>query len=460
MYGETMNTTTDIEAGWGLSPHVRGNPAARVRVHVPQGSIPACTGKPSCTTVPDSTTAVYPRMYGETLRRTQTLVEVAGLSPHVRGNRPSWCCTASPPGSIPACTGKPHHVRRYRETGEVYPRMYGETPPCTCWTCDGRGLSPHVRGNRPGDRRRSALWGSIPACTGKPVGKVTVSFDGEVYPRMYGETPCPRNASLRIVGLSPHVRGNLHHATEDRVLRGSIPACTGKPPTGCCRSSTVTVYPRMYGETAVNLTGRDRWSGLSPHVRGNLFSKSGAAALAGSIPACTGKPPLRTLHPAGPQVYPRMYGETASTRRHDNGAVGLSPHVRGNPSPAIPSARAPGSIPACTGKPGARRRQALRHRVYPRMYGETPRFQSGEVMISGLSPHVRGNRVAVEIDRTGRRSIPACTGKPSAGHATPPYLQVYPRMYGETMKQPCRSSRVWGLSPHVRGNLCVKMTHS
>ena len=56
-------------------------------------------------------------------------------------------------------------------------------------------------------------------------------------------------------------------------------------------------------------------------------------------------------------------------------------------------------------------------------------------------------------------SIPACTGKPVAACLTVGMVQVYPRMYGETGDLDETFPDGWGLSPHVRGNLWVKMTH-
>ena len=90
------------------------------------------------------------------------------------------------------------------------------------------GLSPHVRGNRSRYPRCPVPGRSIPACTGKPAGRLPLRNNPKVYPRMYGE---PK----------------------------SIP----------CRQIFAGVYPRMYGETLGGCKlNRDR-HGLSPHVRGN-----------------------------------------------------------------------------------------------------------------------------------------------------------------------------------------------
>ena len=151
---------------------------------------------------------------------------------------------------------------------------------------------------------------------------------------------------------------------------------------------------------------------------------------------------------------------------------GLSPHVRGNRSEPCSPATCWGSIPACTGKPRTASRWGGKEQVYPRMYGETEPAPYRLTCQTGLSPHVRGNRVRGGGPARGERSIPACTGKPRGVADRRSHVEVYPRMYGETSARRCSRSTftvyprmygetnqpvrgrppVPGLSPHVRGN--------
>ena len=193
-------------------------------------SIPACTGKPPCHQTRSGYSAVYPRMYGETAVPPPSVVSVTGLSPHVRGNRELLQRVAVLIGSIPACTGKPPARRKYLAVCGVYPRMYGETRRRLWRRCACSGLSPHVRGNRPPLAVLSPPTRSIPACTGKPPMGPAAHRWGRVYPRMYGETQRSALYARLVEGLSPHVRGNRERVGARPYLRGSIPACTGKPP--------------------------------------------------------------------------------------------------------------------------------------------------------------------------------------------------------------------------------------
>ena len=252
-------------------------------------------------------------MYGETVLDLDGQGADGGLSPHVRGNLDPGDRTHIREGSIPACTGKPSSPIATPRPHPVYPRMYGETLPCWPRHRSPRGLSPHVRGNHAKNRRRPHYLGSIPACTGKPLGRVNMTTTYTVYPRMYGETPRYGGERSSCHGLSPHVRGNRSEHREAGRRRGSIPACTGKPPSASAAGTSPGVYPRMYGETRRRSSRAPRSGGLSPHVRGNPSRWARRPGIWGSIPACTGKPAAGRGRGQRARVYPRMYGETADT---------------------------------------------------------------------------------------------------------------------------------------------------
>ena len=147
-----------------------------------------------------------------------------------------------------------------------------------------------------------------------------------------------------------------------------------------------------------------------------------------------------------------MYGETFTSKHRAIIDGGLSPHVRGNRCTRLGVERLQGSIPACTGKPGGEGRKGGPDEVYPRMYGETLYRTRDQVVVTGLSPHVRGNQPARSRHSLSGGSIPACTGKPSWAPPPPPGMGVYPRMYGETSAFRDGAVSDTGLSPHVRGN--------
>ena len=91
--------------------------------------------------------------------------------------------------------------------------------------------------------------------------------------------------------------------------------------------------------------------GLSPPVRGNPTPSVHGNCVGRSIPACAGEPPERSTPLSGPGVYPRLCGGTGDISRMFFISTGLSPPVRGNLTTCTSDVPAAGSIPACAGEP-------------------------------------------------------------------------------------------------------------
>ena len=176
-----------------------------------------------------------------------------------------------------------------------------------------------------------------------------------------------------------------------RRLR-SIPACAGEPPARSPFHPKHKVYPRVCGGTAKSSGDRSDVIGLSPRVRGNRPLSIPSSSASGSIPACAGEPSLHSVSAYASTVYPRVCGGTKQWRAYCSVCLGLSPRVRGN-------------------------RLALAtfssiRLVYPRVCGGTEPMDTAAPMDNGLSPRVRGNRSCVAIAFVSSRSIPACAGEP------------------------------------------------
>ncbi len=371
-------------------------------------------------------------MYGGTRDPAAGQALIGGLSPRVRGNRHAGRPQATRRGSIPACTGEPGASGPGGPPSGVYPRVYGGTAGERRWRAVGQGLSPRVRGNPAQDGFGALARGSIPACTGEPGSRRLRKWKRKVYPRVYGGTAIGIAQRAELEGLSPRVRGNRWKKRRDGRKSGSIPACTGEPDTRRAPPGTARVYPRVYGGTTCTLTARRQSLGLSPRVRGNLSTWQLLRAEKRSIPACTGEPNSDRRPDDAHTVYPRVYGGTHVGMVWLSRHRGLSPRVRGNQS--------------------ARHDTNLHAGVYPRVYGGTWASESAESRHRGLSPRVRGNPWRMDASRTGRRSIPACTGEPSAPRRTTASKAVYPRVYGGTGDRAVDTAPGPGLSPRVRGN--------
>ena len=195
------------------------------------------------------------------------------------------------------------------------------------------GLSPRVRGNRNQLCGHSGRDGSIPACAGEPVWAAARSSSASVYPRVCGGTW--RRAAQRegLPGLSPRVRGNPTRCGPMPDVSRSIPACAGEPYRVSRTISYLGVYPRVCGGTSPQYVHLIAAAGLSPRVRGNLVGGFLAFARERSIPACAGEPRCTAGVATGCAVYPRVCGGTTGRWYCSMSPEGLSPRVRGNPSP-------------------------------------------------------------------------------------------------------------------------------
>ena len=120
--------------------------------------------------------------------------------------------------------------------------------------------------------------------------------------------------------------------------------------------------------------------------------RSGKMRGGGSIPACAGEPIPADGGAAAGRVYPRLCGGTDGADGADGGGLGLSPPVRGNRLAMPPKHHIARSIPACAGEPVSSVVRVSAARVYPRLCGGTLILQVMLPITMGLSPPVRGNR--------------------------------------------------------------------
>ena len=125
--GGTVGGLDELAVPPGLSPRVRGNPTTARPSARPAGSIPACAGEPGRRPRPVRRRTVYPRVCGGTNQGDVTATETGGLSPRVRGNPAAGRHGGAGIGSIPACAGEPASWTTSMRNPKVYPRVCGGT---------------------------------------------------------------------------------------------------------------------------------------------------------------------------------------------------------------------------------------------------------------------------------------------------------------------------------------------
>ena len=278
-----------------------------------------------------------------------------------------------------------------------------------------RGPSPRVRGSPGGGQDRLARRGSIPACAGKPATTSRGRPSAGVHPRVCGEASRMLIAGSRRRGPSPRVRGSRGGIRAAGIPRGSIPACAGKPIHAASCPAISGVHPRVCGEAGMLQMAQEPGEGPSPRVRGSPAAGARGARAPGSIPACAGKPWPSRLSTSGSRVHPRVCGEAWPSATSRFRVPGPSPRVRGSPDEVGADALVARSIPACAGKPRASRRTTATLRVHPRVCGEAVRGGRWTTTRRGPSPRVRGSLIRPTTGMREAGSIPACAGKPSSG---------------------------------------------
>ena len=253
-----------------------------------------------------------------------------------------------------------------------------------------------------------------------------------VYPRACGGTsPAVSNSCLPL-GLSPRVRGNLPVAERGGRGRRSIPARAGEPLPLLDAESLHEVYPRACGGTMYQTMYPGVTVGLSPRVRGNLLHRTFTDSKGRSIPARAGEPNTHWPTLMIAWVYPRACGGTDPWVRVRVQLQGLSPRVRGNPTPCGHCLPPWGSIPARAGEPVPILVFFIQEGVYPRACGGTDHVRHLVKVMPGLSSRVRGNLRRRGLVSIPHRSIPARAGEPQKVAVSPLTLSVYPRACGGT----------------------------
>ncbi|APH57216.1 Hypothetical protein GbCGDNIH6_1382 [Granulibacter bethesdensis] len=194
-------------------------------------------------------TGDYPRIRGGTSNGGRITAAPFGLSPHTRGNRPSTASGNRDHRTIPAYAGEPASSHAIWGAPQDYPRIRGGT--AIAWY-DGartRGLSPHTRGNHPGEMDTAQPARTIPAYAGEPRCRPAIPAPRGDYPRIRGGTLSRLAEGAGLQGLSPHTRGNPLRPTAETIISGTIPAYAGEPGNRAAGRRRVEDYPRIRGGT-------------------------------------------------------------------------------------------------------------------------------------------------------------------------------------------------------------------
>ena len=478
----------------GSSPRVRGTLRHRRAHGLGLRFIPACAGNSAWSTRKPTSPAVHPRVCGELWRQRFCRPLMTGSSPRVRGTRAvALALAVSDRRFIPACAGNSSPQPLPLRPRAVHPRVCGELLGHRFAHLGSRGSSPRVRGTPGVGSANGRHHRFIPACAGNSVRSTSSNTSTPVHPRVCGELGAIQIAADSLDGSSPRVRGTRPTGKGSANSRRFIPACAGNSKSRRLARTPRPVHPRVCGELDQSSSGTPRKGGSSPRVRGTRAGGQRGQRCGRFIPACAGNSgraflqrPTTTVHPRvcgelhqwtdqGPQdgrFIPACAGNSLEGLPSAVRRGGSSPRVRGTPRRRWCSSRCCRFIPACAGNSVRPSAKAASTAVHPRVCGELAehdfeggrerRFipacagnssfgQPARAQRIGSSPRVRGTRGLARIAAWSWRFIPACAGN-SASSTRPCAPQaVHPRVCGELVWVPVKTSATVGSSPRVRG---------
>ena len=125
--GGTSSDPGTADTGRGLSPRMRGNQSGAPTPAETPRSIPAYAGEPPPGAPSPGRGAVYPRVCGGTSDAPDQIPRSLGLSPRMRGNPAAVTAQSGGGRSIPAYAGEPIKSSSWPRATPVYPRVCGGT---------------------------------------------------------------------------------------------------------------------------------------------------------------------------------------------------------------------------------------------------------------------------------------------------------------------------------------------
>ncbi len=315
----------------GSSPLTRGKllqVAEGERVH---GLIPAHAGKTYEAHALAIQTGDHPHSRGENRGYCRTSGNSAGSSPLMRGKRKQGCQVNVVQGLIPAHAGKTRPMRLAGPGRRAHPRSRGENVKVSVVADTKKGSSPLTRGKPHPRVPHRTRRGIIPAHAGKTTQNRPGSSSRRDHPRSRGENLRLYGLGAMNEGSSPLTRGKPVPASWLGQVPGIIPAHAGKTPPRTRSPRGAWDHPRSRGENWRVPLIHVATVGSSPLARGKRTIVTVYWLVRGLIPAHTGKTTWRPAWIAASWAHPRSHGENEHFVDRGDHERGSSPLTRGKP---------------------------------------------------------------------------------------------------------------------------------
>ena len=195
----------------------------------------------------------------------------------------------APRRNIPTYVGKTGEPRFQAARPPEHPHIRGENCLSIDTLMNLAGTSPHTWGKRGPQSQPTVETRNIPTYVGKTPATCAPPPRPSEHPHIRGENPAltARNASCD--GTSPHTWGKRVRVLLREVVRRNIPTYVGKtffPPAPTPPSSE---HPHIRGENLIAILGINRPLGTSPHTWGKLLINRLLISNQRNIPTYVGK---------------------------------------------------------------------------------------------------------------------------------------------------------------------------
>ena len=237
------------------------------------GIIPALAGSTQHTPSSQRHGRDHPRACGEHHALSGMRPAIGGSSPRLRGALPVEFLAPFSLRIIPALAGSTKMFSIFIPPNWDHPRACGEHHYLLQDDITSEGSSPRLRGAQRGRHVIVDGHGIIPALAGSTDASGNPIGTQKDHPRACGEHSMYSDALLSSAGSSPRLRGAPHHAGNNALDGGIIPALAGSTPRYAPPHPETRDHPRACGEHDSHaLTSRESL-GSSPRLRGALWSR-------------------------------------------------------------------------------------------------------------------------------------------------------------------------------------------
>ena len=293
----------------GSPPRARGKVAVALRVDQHRGITPACAGKRPARCPRRLRCGDHPRVRGEKSRAEAVKNLKKGSPPRARGKARPAAASRPRSGITPACAGKSKFAFRRKFSFRDHPRVRGEKVDVRPLRQNEEGSPPRARGKVKFYKILVAFLGITPACAGKSqLLRISNAHTGD-HPRVRGEKAKCGARLTRSEGSPPRARGKGCKLRHNRIATRITPACAGKRLHIVTLSYTIWDHPRVRGEKLIWLLTSEIFTGSPPRARGKGRALPKCPWVAGITPACAGKRQSAEPGSRGRRDHPRVRGE-------------------------------------------------------------------------------------------------------------------------------------------------------